>query len=741
MFFSPLHTPQNWQIAARRREIYQWSFIAPCYITMYDLSVTPIQDMVDNFNNQKMTYIQNEKNEMKYTMDIEDKYIQNGFGKIAKIDKATKRYTKKKANKIKALGVAEDIMVTDDHNCMIIKKENVDCHKAWNSKKCVCNYNASMCQKLGCSEYKNKEYKISKIKARNVKKGDYVLIPFNKEVKESVIKNEDQARFAGHLASDGNILPKWKTTRIFMNKNEKDDVYPCVQKVFNDFGSVATIREKQQVLTVASSRSNLFAFSDSLVKNKGKDKKFTAEVTLLDPKLQLHVLGAYIQSDGHYNKTNKCVEITTYSMHLANQLINMCYRCNILARVNKQPISRSRGTFNTSNKYRYIINISSSECYKIKDYVPGKIKENNFKNKGANKRFFWNNYVVSPVVSNKSFDYEGYVYDIREPETNTVTANGIGIYQCRFYYSNEPKVAAGVDFYCFTPNNKVLMEDGTERCIYRIKEGDEVVTGDGSIKKVLKVHKRYIEEDILKIRVGGINRDIEVTVNHEIPRISQKNWVESDLTTPSERRKKERIKKYGNKKLEKIWDIADTLEIGDRLHTPKTKLGNGYRTEELDNDVCYVLGAFLAEGSYYWYDYKEKKRYPKAVRFSIHEDELDNYGKKIIEIINKKYGLKSKIYHQNNEKCIDVVCFNVDFAKFVYDIVGSGSKTKYIHKDFINNANKDQLLSFLCGYIDGDGYFDINNQGCQIVTSSDILSSQIPYILEKLGISFCGYGG
>jgi hypothetical protein len=25
MFFSPLHTPQNWQIASRRKEIYQWA--------------------------------------------------------------------------------------------------------------------------------------------------------------------------------------------------------------------------------------------------------------------------------------------------------------------------------------------------------------------------------------------------------------------------------------------------------------------------------------------------------------------------------------------------------------------------------------------------------------------------------------------------------------------------------------------------------------------------------------------
>jgi hypothetical protein len=25
MFFSPLHTPQSWQIASKRKEVYQWS--------------------------------------------------------------------------------------------------------------------------------------------------------------------------------------------------------------------------------------------------------------------------------------------------------------------------------------------------------------------------------------------------------------------------------------------------------------------------------------------------------------------------------------------------------------------------------------------------------------------------------------------------------------------------------------------------------------------------------------------
>ena len=440
MFFSPMHTPQNWQTASKRREIYQWSFIdipeKPCYITQNgDFSLVNIKDIVS-------MYIQNK--------DVDNKmYIQNGKGEKSKVDKVSKRYVKKKANKIKAMGTAEPLYVTEDHNCMVIKYEDIKCSKSHNSKKCICNIGSLTCDRNKCSEYKNKNYKISKIKAKEVKKKDHVLIPFNTDIKESLIKNIDQARFAGHLASDGSVGHKGKTVNIFMNSKEIDYVYPIANKVFNNYGSYPTLEKNKSsdLLTIRSSKREVYSFASSLVKGKSENKKFTEEVCLLDPKLQLHVLGAYIQSDGSYNKINKNVEITTYSKHLANQLLHMFYRCNILARVTKQPISKSKKTYYTKNTHRYMVEIPSSQCYKIKDYVPGKIKKNNFKKAKGNKRFFWKNYVVSPVTSNESFDYEGYVYDIREPETNTVTANGISIYQCRFYYSNEPKVAAGVDFY------------------------------------------------------------------------------------------------------------------------------------------------------------------------------------------------------------------------------------------------------------------------------------------------------
>ncbi len=214
-FFSPMHTAQNWQIPSRRRELIQWSFIdnkeSPCYITKGgEFSLINIKDIVEKYE------------------DLDKLYIQNGKGEKATIDRVAKRYVNKKANKIRILGIAEDLYVTNDHNCMIIKREDVKCSKAEGSKyrTGICNHISDFCKRKKCDDCINKEYKISKIKARNVKKGDYVLVPFNTTIKKSVIQNEEQARFAGHLASDGYIYKRGKYTSICMNIEENNYVFP-----------------------------------------------------------------------------------------------------------------------------------------------------------------------------------------------------------------------------------------------------------------------------------------------------------------------------------------------------------------------------------------------------------------------------------------------------------------------------------------------------------------------------------
>jgi len=721
MFFSPLHTPQNWQVPSKRREINMWSFIDPCFITSgIDFSLISISDMYKSFLCDDEIIFLNKEQQKKYSTI-------NAKGEISCPDIISRRFVEKEANKINIIGTFEDLNITSDHDCLVIKRENIKCNKSmWNNKICASNKQQKTCIKNNCLENINKEYKISTVKAKDVKKGDFVLIPFNtEEIDNKIITNEYEAKFAGLLAADGCVVntKKTKNTSIVMHIDEKDCIDKYIKYVFNKFNiNVKYEKQLSQYLLVARSGNvELNKYASKITIGKGANKKFTENVMFIKPELQKHVIGGYIQADGNWNKANQCIEITTYSKHLANQLLTMCYRCNILARGNKQKLSKS--AFKTDNEFRYIINIPSYECNKIKEYVPGKCKDIETKKERSHKRFFWKNFVISSVAKNESYDYEGFVYDIRVPNDFSVVMNGVGIHQCRF-------------FYCFTPDNKVLMADGTEKNIDQIQEGDLVISGDGTSQKVQKVNSRYAsEEEIIKIKVGGINKYIKATVNHQIPRINLENWSQSSLTSPSERRKRERIQQYGDIKLNKVWDSAGTIEVGDRLITPITKIGEGFKIDEFSNDMCYLLGLFAAEGSFYWYEYKGERKHPKGIRFSLNSNEESTLGIKISNII-KEYGeLNVSQYNNLENNSIDIVCFNTDLSNKIFEIIGEGSKTKYISSLFLDNANKEQLIAFLSGYADGDGNFS-NNQGCQIVTASDILSSQLSFILEKLSLSF-----
>jgi len=528
MWFSPLHTPQNWQIASKRREIYQWSFISnkyPCYLINYgDFSLNDINDVYTKWNNEFISRKQ--------------MYIQDSLGNKSIPDFCTKRHVKKKANRLKILGVPHVLEVTHDHDCIAIKREDVKC-KYHKTRNCIIGEYCSTCNRNNCFDYKEKKYHISKVKARDVQKGDYFLVPFSIEIKNSIITTEEQAHFAGHLASDGCISEKQVDIPIFMHEDEQEYGLACIDKTCNTFSANCGISQSKKVITARSGNKKLWEFAKRIVKGKYENKTFTDEVMLLDPKLQMHVLGAYIQSDGTFNKINKQIEITTYSKNLANQLLMLCYRNSILASCSKQPISSSNKIFRTNNTHRYIIIIPKTYVYRLQDYIPGKIPQDIYKpvqvlDKSSSKspsfrdsqgntisrrrnRFFWKNYVITPVVSNTSFDYEGWVYDIRLPPTHTVTANGVAIHQCRFFYENEPKVAAAIDFYCFTPETQVLLPDGTQKSISSIKVGEKVRSHTGKINTVKnKFVRRTKSEDILKITYSGVAAKLKVTPGHKL---------------------------------------------------------------------------------------------------------------------------------------------------------------------------------------------------------------------------------
>jgi len=168
--------------------------------------------------------------------------------------------------------------------------------------------------------------------------------------------------------------------------------------------------------------------------------------------------------------------------------------------------------------------------------------------------------------------------------------------------------------------------------------------------------------------------------------------------------------------------------------SPELKTGSGFMPKILSNDVCWLLGLFAADGSYYWYTYKKERKYPKGIRITLANAEKDTIGEKAKLISLKELGIISREYKNGIGLCYDIVIHNIMISKLFYSIVGDGCISKSICQEFINNASKEQLLHFVAGFTDGDGCIS-NSMGNQIRTSSPSLALQLGLICTKLNLT------
>ncbi len=104
---------------------------------------------------------------------------------------------------------------------------------------------------------------------------------------------------------------------------------------------------------------------------------------------------------------------------------------------------------------------------------------------------------------------------LHTPQNWQIASKRREIYQWdRFFYENEPKVAAAIDFYCFTPETEILLHNESVKTINKIQIGDLVRSHDGTINKVVNKFRRHIDETILEIEFD--DGKIRTTKEHKI---------------------------------------------------------------------------------------------------------------------------------------------------------------------------------------------------------------------------------
>jgi very-short-patch-repair endonuclease/intein/homing endonuclease len=283
---------------------------------------------------------------------------------------------------------------------------------------------------------------------------------------------------------------------------------------------------------------------------------------------------------------------------------------------------------------------------------------------------------------------------------------------CRYFYENEPKVAAAIDFYCFTPHAPVLMASGKQKTIASIVPGDLVRSHDGSVNIVLKKMERQADkEPILGIKIAGIcnGTSLRCTPGHEM--LTEINGVVDFVQ-------------------------ACELKEGDFLLTPVGyEFSSNNVPVDVDKDFAWLLGLYAAEGCGIPYVRDGKTKGYKGIYFSLADHEKDTLAKEIEAKVKKLYGGSVSIRETSSGHTI-VAAYGYDIADDFRGLCPGKARrgTKRL-SPHVMRWNNESLKFVLSGFLAGDGCFNKQN-GFQGVGVSKRLCEQMANVCDRMGVEY-----
>lgn len=315
---------------------------------------------------------------------------------------------------------------------------------------------------------------------------------------------------------------------------------------------------------------------------------------------------------------------------------------------------------------------------------------------------------------------------------------------------------------CLKWDTPIFLTDGTVKNISDVKEGDTVVTQDGSHNKVVRTWEYDCNEKLLEIKsFHGDTKGVTLTKDHKI--LAEKvagpkgfeNW--SDSTKRSARVVLE-------PKGDLEWLRADQIEKDDWVFIPCPKPSNENKDNHLDlkdylsdldewdsefvyeyqknnsrkqfrkkykrfipldNDFFEILGKFASGG---YIVKKENVKQGYRIGFCFNSIEEVEEIKRYKYLGNLYFGIDSKEYKSSkgNQKSIEWggriihTLFSQIFKEYK-----NTAQTKHV-PEVIFNRSEENICSFIKGCLKGDGSF--KDQVIHFSTISKILAQQLRYL-------------
>ena len=441
MWFSPLHTPQNWQIASKRREVYQWLVINSCEITTYDYTCRAIADL--NFVSSEV--IEDTITGGLLYENIESEKVFAGKGAFRRPLRYSIREIKdKRCFSFHAYGYWRSVETSEEHPMIILDgklyrhKKKVDSNAAYRRKKGIIPNGA---QKVDIPETL-----ISRKEAQNVSDQDYLLAPMPQMGDKRI--DSDLSWLLGIVISDGTI----SNSDVRVTLDKRDEHRGSIVEVLNKFPGKTRERPHHSKYgwRICKTTRDCRDFCSKYITGKLTEKRFTAELFSLNKEARLHVLGGYFDGDGSYSKSQGKLIANNYSCDMADQIYWLLLSVGIRASLGRYPLYGDH--YETNSKWVYRVFIPQADIPKLQPYMRSDKIPEDFKPRNTRElRFFYEEdgvtYLAQPIESIKQFRYTGPGYDLQIDPERSFVASGFVTSNCRFFYENEPKVAAAIDFY------------------------------------------------------------------------------------------------------------------------------------------------------------------------------------------------------------------------------------------------------------------------------------------------------
>lgn len=277
---------------------------------------------------------------------------------------------------------------------------------------------------------------------------------------------------------------------------------------------------------------------------------------------------------------------------------------------------------------------------------------------------------------------------------------------------------------CLEAGTPVSIINGLTKPIEDIMVGDEVVTGNNRLRKVVATSVRKVDE-IVKLRVEYVGT-IGCTTDHKWLAI-KKDDVEcvrgTNYCDDTSRGNKPHCnvlhRKYASD-CTVIDAVVDPrmiescdLEIGDYIKISGSRFGTGNVVLDLskwsddarlphahdlpksltvDKDLARLFGYYLAEGD------SEKRGY---VRFTISSNETDICDD-ILHLMKKYFGLEGSIQFHTTTNSLSIRYTSVRLASMFIDLFGDSALNKSIPHELFNMP-EDETTGLIDGLIKGDG--------------------------------------